>query len=511
MADNLNVTPGSGATIATEDRNNVHLQKVIAEIDKPNAVFGELLVSELAPVLLIANPYEINPTLRDDLETFTGSGGSVDSSNNMFRCQTDTSIGSYGVIRSSGAVIYRPGKGTVCRITAAFTTGVASCLQFAGLFSLTETVAFGYNGENFGVIHEYDGAAEIQSIQVTTPASSGANCTVTLDGDAVAIALTISDEQTNAEEIRAGLAADGTLSAKWRFEQIDDTVFCISKTVGNKSGTMSYAAGTTGSAATLTEIKAGINKSSGNITQASWDSQPFSGFDPTQLNLYQIEYGYLGAAGLRFSIYNPNRDKFELVHSIKWANTHTTPNLGNPSLKIGWTAASLGSTTALTVTGASMFAGIQGEEISKDPAKATYSQEATIGTTSTNIITIKNRIIYGTRFNLGDISPLSVSIDNDHNKGIIVEIIQDATISGTQNFQYYDEANSIALIDTSGTVVSNGRILNVFTVGAGLSADIDLSMLSVILHPESTLTVAVRTVSGSATNTTAAITWQETK
>jgi hypothetical protein len=472
-------------------------------------VFGESLVAELTPTIQIDGRYSVDPSLRDDLEVFSATGGAVAASGNLFQCTTGTSVGGYGVVRSSNSVRYRPGEGALARFTAKFTTGVSLSLQFGGLFSLTETAAFGYDGADFSVIHEYDGEAEIQEIVITATAAD--TVTVTLDGTAASgISITNATVQTNAREVADALAADSAVNAAWRFEQIDDTVVCIAQSIGDKTGTMSvsFAGSATG---TITEIEAGVAKSDGNVAQDDWDAQPFSGFDPTKLNVYQVEYGYLGGANLVFKIYNPNTSAFEIIHTTKWANSNTTPNFGNPDMKIGWTSASLGSTTNLTVEGASAMGAIEGREIIQENSKATFAQNASIGTTLTNLITIQNRIVFGKRFNLGNIFPVSVSVDNDHNKGIIVELLSDPTVAGVPNFQYFNESNSIAAIDTAGTTVTNGTLIDTFIVGATESKTIDLSTLDNIILPEGTITLAIRTVSGTATNTTGSVVWREEK
>ena len=481
------------------------------EVTGPVTEFGELLIAELTPTVQLDSPYGIDPSSRPrELETFSATGGSVDATGNLFRCQSGTSLGGYGVIRSSRTVNYKPGQGIVCRITATFTTGVANSLQFAGLFSLTETLAFGYDGANFSVIHEYDGEAEIQTIQITSSAAD--TVTVTLDGTAASgISITNATVQTNAREIADALSADAAVNLAWRFEQIDDKVICISRSVGDKTGTMSiaFAGSATG---TITETQAGSLKSSDNVAQSSWDNKPFPGFDPTKLNIYQIEYGYLGAANLNFSIYNPNNGSFEKVHTINWSNENTTPNFGNPDMKVGWTSASLGSTgTNLIVTGASCMGGVEGFVGIIEPSVADFNTVSSISTTLTAVITIKNRIVFGGKFNLGSIEPLSVSIDNDHNKGAVVQIVKNATLSGVPNFQYFDESESIVTVDKSSTTVTGGNIIDVLTVGAGLSDSLDLSKFENLLLPEDTLTVAVQTISGTATSTTAAIVWREEK
>ena len=143
------------------------------------AAFGEQITSHKTPVVQIANKYRIDPANLNDIEIFEATGGSADNDVNMFRCQTGTSIGGYGVVRSKETLNYRAGQGVEAMLTASFTTGVALSLQFAGMFNLTETLAFGYDGADFSVIHEYNGIAEIQTIQVT--ATGAGFCAVTLD------------------------------------------------------------------------------------------------------------------------------------------------------------------------------------------------------------------------------------------------------------------------------------------------------------------------------------------
>ncbi|MHA2403600.1 MAG: hypothetical protein ACXADH_11465 [Candidatus Kariarchaeaceae archaeon] len=470
------------------------------------SAFGDQRMVELSPRVQFAATYGLINT--DVLETFTGTGGSADTNNNLYRCQSGTSLGGYGVIRSKDSVEYRPGEGFACRFTAKFTTGIALSIQFGGLFSLTETLAFGYDGADFSIIHEYDGQAEVQEIQVTGAASGSESATITLDGDAATANLTNTTIQGNAFEITRDLKADSTLGAKWRFEQIDDTVICIAQSVGNKTGTMSFSSST--ATATVSEAIAGQTKSSGNVAQTSWNKNTVSWLDPTKLNVYEVQYGYLGSIGPLFSVLDPNTGKFVKVHQIPWANSETTPNFGNPSMKIGWTAASLGSTgTNLTVEGASGMGAIEGSTPRLSRSKTTQNTKASIGTTLTSVLTIKNRLTYGDRFNRGDILPVRVSVDNEHNKGVIVALSKNATLASVPNYQFIDEINSIVLQDAAGTTVTGGTEIASFTVGAGLSENQELGSLNQLILPDETLTIAVKTISGTATNTTATITWFE--
>jgi hypothetical protein len=485
-----------------------HFEEIDVNFKPGNrGAFGELLTSHKTPIVQIANKYHIDPANLNVLETFEATGGSADNNGNLFRCQTGTSAGGYGVIRSKDTLNYRPGQGVEALFTAAFTTGIATSLQFAGMFSLTETLAFGYDGADFSIIHEYDGQPEIQLITVTV--TGAGTCTVTLDGTASAgITVTNTDVQTNAREIADGLKAD-TLANSWRFEQIDDKVFCVAKSVGDKTGSMLISGGVT---ANIVEDLQGVAKSSGNVAQASWDNTPFTDFDPTYINLYKIQFGYLGAANINFFIYNPATAEFELVHAIEWVNVNTGLSLGSPNLKVGWTSASLGSSgTNLTVTGGSAAMFLEGDEVVKNNTFADVDTVASVGTTLTNLITIKNRVVYGDHYNLGKAFPLLVSIDNEHNKGLIVEVFRNPDVAGVVNYQYEDEWNSIIVVDKAGTTVTNGTLIDAFVVAANSSEVVDLTQLNTELLPDDTFCISAKTVSGTATNTTVGITWKEEK
>lgn len=469
--------------------------------------FGESITAHKTPVVQIANKYNLDPDNDNEIEIFEATGGSADNNGNLFRCQTGTSVGGYGVIRSINTLNYKAGQGIEAQFTAKFTTGIALSLQFAGLFNLTETLAFGYDGADFSCLHSYGGAAEVQLITVT--ATGAGTCTVTLDGDAVGISVTNSDVQTNAEELRAGLVADATLNGKWRFEQIDDKVFCISKTVGDKTGTMSVSGGVT---ASIAEQTAGVVKTDNHIAQTNWNvtTNPFDGFDPTKLNLYKVQFGYLGVANIDYFIYNPNIGEFVLVHRIKWANENTVTHLGSPNLKIGWTAASLGASgTNLTVEGASAELAIQGDEVLRNNTHATEASKGSIGGTLTNVLTLKNRVVYNDRFNLVKIKALRISVDNDHTKGAVIQLWRNSTLGGTTNYQYHGEFSSVVLEDTAGTTLTGGHFLDGFAVGANESVSVNLTDILPDIFPDDTLTIAAKTASGSGATITAVITWRE--
>jgi hypothetical protein len=391
-----------------------------------------------------------------------------------------------------------------------FTAGVPLSLQFAGLFSLTETLAFGYDGDSFGIIYESHGRAECRELEVTAAAGGAESATITFDGDAATANLTATTAAGNAFEIARDLNADATLGAKWNFFQNDGHVVAISKGVGPKSGTYSFSSAT--ATATITQKKAGVAKTSDNVPREQWNMNNDMVIDPTKINIYEIDYGYLGASAITFSVYDNEAGHFVPVHRVESKN-QTKTNLGTPNLKVGWTAASLGSSgTNLTVKGASAcIQKVSQEHEIEVGARAAVSSKTGVDTNLINLITIRNRGHYGYLYNLGEILAVSASINNDHNKAIRVEFLKDATIGGTPNFTYSDKNDSILEYDTAGTTVTGGKLIDSFLVGSASSEFFNIFGVLEPLAPRETLTIAVKTVSGTGAAVDCALAWKEDK
>lgn len=476
------------------------------------SAFGEHVTNPVLPEVSLSCVYGL---IDPRHETYSATGGSATVNGNLYQCTTGTSVGGYGVIRSKKSIIYHPGEAIRARFTAKFdSNALALSLQFAGLFNLTDTVAFGYDGTTYGVILENHGAAECRTIEVTGAAGGSESATITLDGDAGTANLTATTTAGNAFEIARDLTADGTLGAKWNFFQNGDKVVAISKSVGAKSGSYSFSSST--ATATITQNNAGVTKNKTTVAQSSWNTNRLDDgefiLDPTELNIYQIDFGYLGAANITFSVYNPKSGAFQAVHKME--NPDKTKTIvSNPNLKIGWTSASLGSSgTNLTVEGASANIAkcAQEHSLQGDPLSLQSSKSA-ISTTATNVLTIRNRGHYGSIYNQGNLTPNSIVVNNDHNKGLVVSVVKNATLSGVTNYTYKNESDSICEYDTAGTTVTGGETVAAGIIAASDSSEIDLKKYSLNLLPRETLTISCRTISGTATSTDATFSWSEDK
>ena len=468
-----------------------------------SGVFGEAIVAHLVPRVQIDATYGIRDT---DVETFTATGGSADTNARKFRCQTGTSAGGYGVIRSKRAVRYRPGMGARFRFTAQFSTPAALSLQWAGLFSSVDYLGFGYNGTSFGITRRIPGVQHIHKFEVTAGTGGPTeNATVTLDGSGVVTSLS---GGLSAAEVARELAESSYTG--WSVEAVGTDVFFLAIDVGAKAGAFTY--GTTGSStATLTGIATGAanDNDTGHVAQADWVHDPMTWLDPAGLNIYEIEFGYLGSANLRFRVYNPSRGRFVDAHCIERANDplDTTVNVDNPSLKVGYIAASLGSTTALTVQGASMLGAIEGEvHPFRNPRGAVASQTGV--STEVSVLSIRNGRVFRGTVNQMEVFPKLLAVGVGGTKPAEVRVYLGATLTDAL-WNYQEEDSSCVEICTDAIAPSGGRLVTAQALSGGGQVNLDLSDLEIHLEPTEVLTVTVTVSGGAGNNATVSLTWLE--
>lgn len=474
---------------------------VNVSLNNGQSAFGEASVADNFAFIQSAPVYNYLPA---NFRAFTATGGTAGVTSKEFTCTTGTSVGGYGAIQSFRALNYKAGQGGLARFTARFPNGgVANSWQGVGLINLGDELSFGYNGTNFGIWYRHDGRAEVQRLTVTGAPSGSENATVTIDGTGYTVPITNGTVQAVANEIAVYLTANGS---GFTATQNDDEVTIVFTSDGNKTGSFAFSSGT--ATATWSEIAAGVTKTSDFINQADWNVKTRGELDPTKGNVFQIQYQYLGYGDIFFSVEDPETGAFELVHRIKYPNTAEQPSLGNPSMHIGLYAASIGSTTDITVKSASMAAFIQGVPTPIRNPRAAQNTKTGVNTTLTNILTLRNRSEVNGIANQVEVEPLQLSVFTESNKGATIEIYGNTTLGGTPNFQYTG-TNLVIETDTAGTTLTGGVLLATYVIPGNSSQVIDLSPLRIRVPPSLRLTIAGRVNSGAADTIGAAIVYYE--
>jgi hypothetical protein len=462
--------------------------------------YGELSVESALPFVSGNAVYGFIPS---NFRTFTAGAGTATATGNVMVVSSGTTLADYGTIRSFRSNNYKTGQGSLLRMGARFTTPTALTWSGAGAFNIGDEYSFGYNGTDFGVWHRYNGAAEVQELLISTAASGAENATVTVNSVDYIVPLTAGTVQNNAYEIAAYLDANGV---GFEVEQVNDKVRIDFTSDGDKTGTFSMTSAT--AVGTFSEKTQGVTKTSDHVAMANWNVKPngHSGFDPSKGNAYQIEYQN-GYGDIKFYIENPDTGEFDLVHVIKWANTKTFTNLTNPAMYIGLYATSIGATTPVTVEVAYITSFIHGTlNKTRNPRSFTNTKVA-VGTTLTNVLTIRNSRTYNGRANQVQIEPLAVIITNDGTKQAECTVRGNPTVSGVTNFQEIG-TNLVSQSEVDGGTVSGGRELISFPVASKESTNINLKEFEIAQPPSLRLVVACKQVSGTG-DITASLIWYE--
>ena len=395
--------------------------------------FGELNVAELSPYIQTAPVYNLVPA---NFREYTSGSGTTGVANKMFYTSSGTSAYGYGAIQSFRALNYRAGEGGLARFPALFESSVANSQQGVGLINLSDELSFGYNGTTFGIWYRSGGYAEVRTIQVTGAAGASTDLTLTLNSVGYTIPLTSGTVQHNAYEIATWLNANQSV---WDADQVDDSVIISAKSDGAKSGTYTYSHAI--STGTITQNTAGVTKTSTHITQSSWNKDTASWLDPTQGNVYQIKYQYLGFGGIKFYVEDPDSADFKLVHIIKYANDNTLPSLTNPSMRLGLysfnanIAQDTGSTTDLVVRASSFLGASEGVQAKTRNSRGTSNTQTSVGTSFTNILSLRNRRTYNDYINQVEVEPEFLVVASESNKNSEFRIYTNPTFSGETNFQ----------------------------------------------------------------------------
>ena len=203
------------------------------------SAFGEPLATQLTPVVQLDGIYGLPDR---DFEVYSSGSGIANTKAIVFNVESGTSLGSYGVLRSKKLIRYRPGQGALSRFTAAFSTPHANTTQRAGLFAQEQSVTLGYDGTKFGILIQNGGKADIRELIVTTGAGGTETGNVTLNGTSYNVSLSTGSVPVTAAAIanRPG-GYPGFVT-----EQVGNSVFFLSNSLGPKTGTFSFSS--TGSA-----------------------------------------------------------------------------------------------------------------------------------------------------------------------------------------------------------------------------------------------------------------------
>ena len=488
------------------------------EIHGPLNGWGSVHTESLDPFFQTDAVYGLN-----DIEVayhtglVVGSGAnsaSTTAANSLFTCATGTTIYSFADLQSRSRIRSKVGQGTTTRFAAFFSASVASAITVVGIGSGETGYFYAYNGTAFGVLHSTGGVRKIETLTVTSKSTAIENATITLNGIAHTIALTDATASTTA--LTAYEISKGSYPG-WTASQIGSTVVFVSGATGIKGGAYSMTSGT--AAGSMANTLTGVASTDTYIAQTAWNvdvcdgtgsTSNASGFllDPSKGNVYEIRVNESSFGTINFVIEIPgtggNNSSLVTVHSLNSQNTLTTVAASQPSMPFTMAATSAGSTTDVSVSVSGFASFLEGDKKNTGP-RMSYDRSVTGYVQASSsiyypLMTIKNNTLYKGRANQSVINLLSFGAAHDDATPVTYFLLSNATLLGTPSFAAYS-ADSCTSIDTAATTCSiadNNQ--KVFSLPIGqASGDSFIFPDEITLQPGETITIAARSVTGTAT------------
>lgn len=488
----------------------------------PRLPFGSIHTENLRPEFQCDGVYGINS---NQVLSGTSGSGTATTVSSAFTVSTGTTIYSQGYIQSRKRLRYRPGQGLVGRFAGLFSTPAASSYQVIGFGHDEDGVYFGYKDTTFGIIYNNRGVREVQTLTVTSAATSGGNVTVTLNGTAFTVPVTYVASPTTNTNRTAYEIASYTYTG-WKAEARSNTVVFVADSSGNKTGSFTFSAGTTGSAASFATTVDGVAATETFIAQSSWNGDKLNGTgssgvtaDWTKGNVFQIGIQYLGFGAIVFQVEvagtGQNNAEFVTVHTIKNPNTLTATTFGNPAFPFTMAAYSAGSTTNLTVTVGSFAGFIEGQKALHGNRFTYVNSLTTVGSTNLQaLFTVFNTRYHKGRTNQSVINLRSITGALKHTSPCIFYLIKNGTLAGNPNFTSWD-TDSCSYFDNTATTVTyttNSQLL--WTGHLGDTGEIDHHVTNgniedLTLQPGEWWTLAAKATTGTPSYVTGSINTRE--
>lgn len=474
------------------------------------SAFGERLSVPITPVIQLDAIYGFDPRHVQTL-TYSASGVAI-SENGMFKVSAGSDSNSYGVIRSTNFLRYRPGQGALARFTASYSANPVGFTQRAGLFNQEQALMVGYDSDNgrFGILRANGGKAYIHRFVFTTLGAG--NVTVTLNGVAfTAVTVAGATVASNIAQLAAGLKLQALFNALYIVEYNATEIRFISTSLGAQVGAMTVTS--TGTLSYTSQmLQAGVAQTNNWVYQENWNLDKLDGtgtsgitLDPSKLNVFQINFRWLGAGEMRFAIENPLNGDMIFFHHEHYSNQNTVPHLGNPSLKLGYVAANLGAVAgSVTCRGASMLGAVEGIVVNtRLPHSRSATRTAGLNTPGSryHMISILGTTVFTGKVNTRDtiLKRLTGAV-NTTGDPAIVEVWYNPTLTNpllwTDGDSY--DASLYAVADTTGEFtlpVQTGIPLATYYISNGDTLNADLQDLFFRMPPGNFMTITIRSTS----------------
>ena len=226
--------------------------------------------------------------------------------------------------------------------------------------------------------------------------------------------------------------------------------------------------------------------------------------DTSKLNIYSIEYQWLGAGQITFKIEDSTSGKIVPVHVIKYANQYTEPSTNNSTFGLYMLIEKTAGTTNIVMKSASMAGFVEGKFIVNGPINS-FSNDIT--TSNGTILNIYNKTSYGGTTNRVTAFLTTFSVANDISRLATFTIYLNATLSGTETLVDVNGDNSIMQSDIVRTYDSGGKVLFSSTVAKDSGQTFMFPENKFFIKPGDILTIVINSTTSGDVG--CSISWQE--
>ena len=500
--------------------------------DSAITAFDEPLAVAITPVIQAEAVYGLDPDFW--IQNKLRGGDIVVTTDSTWQVSSGTSPGGYARLASSKYMSYQNGQGSLFRWTAAFTTtggttknalGIDNIVQNTGPIDREDGYSFGYSGSTvndasrkIGILHRRSGRTEIRKLTITVAPTGNQTATITVDGVAYTVAITAGDVNRTANQIAEALRANATLNNTWDIEGCNGIVSFTYYSPGAKGGTYSFSSSGAGTLAvgTFAQTQAGATASDVWTYVDSWDNQTIA-FDPTKLNVFQIDMRWLGAGRVRFFMEDPATGKMVLVHTQRWASQYVVPHITNPALRViyrsGTTNPAITPSQNVVVTGSSVFSGIQGTTTQTGSSQGRYNIDSSSRAKDTawHLISLQNPYVRNNGVNKASLKIQTLTVAAQGQDPSVIYIVRNAS-GASDVISYIAVPNTTVSMFAQYSVspvsinLDTQRIANVQTLGINSSAVFDLLAYNLTLAPGETIGVFISS-GGALTRTAVGLTW----
>jgi hypothetical protein len=220
------------------------------------------------------------------------------------------------------------------------------------------------------------------------------------------------------------------------------------------------------------------------------------------LNVYQINYRWLGVGEIRYSIENQLTGDVVFFHREHYTNQHNTAHIANPSFKIGYISYNLGSDTNAVVSGVCFMGAIEGDIRQNELNRSSSVSKSSITQNTTqHLMTIRNPYITNGKagalngnyiLNAKEIILKDISLATQGNDPGIVYLFYDAaSFSGTHS--YYSQPKDNGMISTvNGTLdPAVDTAICRFVTALNGESQYKLSDFRIAIPPGSSISIAI--------------------